>query len=113
MTLTPESATEALKSVKYPGYSRDIVSFGLVKNVSAHQGAVSVLLALTTPSPDVARQLKEECERVLKALPGVQHVHVEVKSPPGGAPSWTCRCVPEGTMGLHRHIWQICHRSSI
>ena len=32
----------ALKAVKYPGYSRDIVSFGIVKNVSVANGAVSV-----------------------------------------------------------------------
>ena len=85
MTLTTESVTDALKSVKYPGYSRDIVSFGLVKNVAANNGAVSVLLALTTPNAEIARQLKDECERILKALPGAQHVHVEVNSPPGGA----------------------------
>ncbi|MBI1841299.1 MAG: Mrp/NBP35 family ATP-binding protein, partial [Verrucomicrobia bacterium] len=68
-----------------PGYSRDIVSFGLVKNVAANQGAVSVLLALTTSNAEVAKQLKDECERILRALPGAEHIHVEVKSPPGGA----------------------------
>ncbi|MBM3845746.1 MAG: iron-sulfur cluster assembly protein, partial [Verrucomicrobia bacterium] len=51
--------TDALKTVKYPGFSRDIVSFGLVKNVAANQGAVSVLIALTTPNAEVARQVKE------------------------------------------------------
>ncbi|MBT3913223.1 MAG: chromosome partitioning protein, partial [Verrucomicrobia bacterium] len=28
----------ALKAVKYPGYSRDIVSFGIVKDVAAANG---------------------------------------------------------------------------
>ena len=33
-TLTPELIRAALTTVKYPGFSRDIVSFGLVKNVT-------------------------------------------------------------------------------
>ncbi len=81
--LSQETVTEALRGVKYPGYSRDIVSFGLVKSVAANNGAVSVLLAMTSANPDIARQLKEECERLIKALPGVSMVHVEVKAPQG------------------------------
>ena len=32
--LTEERVIETLKSVKFPGFSRDIVSFGIVKSVS-------------------------------------------------------------------------------
>src|SRR6185312_520496 len=45
--LNEEVVIEALKAVKYPGYSRDIVSFGLVKQVAAGSGAVSVIVQLT------------------------------------------------------------------
>ena len=83
MMLNEESITNALKAVKYPGYSRDIVSFGLIKNVAANNGAVSIMLQLTSPNPDVAQQLKQECERVLKSFPEVRMVHVEVKMPAG------------------------------
>ncbi len=79
--LTQETITNALKSVKYPGYSRDVVSFGLVQNIAAGQGAVTVTLQLTAANADAARQLKVECEQVLKALPGVERVFVEVKMP--------------------------------
>jgi ATP-binding protein involved in chromosome partitioning len=81
--LNDESVVNALRGVKYPGYSRDIVSFGLVKHAAAANGAVSVQLELTTGSPEVGHQLKETCEQVLKALPGVTHVHVAVKQPSG------------------------------
>jgi len=33
MGVTQEQIKNALKSVKYPGFSRDIVSFGLVKKL--------------------------------------------------------------------------------
>ncbi len=74
----------ALAAVKYPGYSRDIVSFGLVKEISAANGAVSVVMQLTSPNPEAAQQIKTESERVLKNLPGVNHVHVEVRQPAAG-----------------------------
>jgi ATP-binding protein involved in chromosome partitioning len=81
--MTDDDIKNALKAVKYPGYSRDIVSFGLVKQVSAGQGAVSVLMQLTSGSPEIAAQIKADSEKVLGGLPGVQHVHVEVRLPVG------------------------------
>jgi len=87
-TFSPDDIKNALKAVKYPGYSRDIVSFGLVKEVNAANGAVSVSMQLTSANTDAASQIKSESERVLKSLPGVNHVHVEVKQPAAapGAP---------------------------
>ena len=84
--LNEASILEALKGVKYPGYSRDIVSFGLVKQAAAASGAVSVAIELTSPNAEMAVQIKTECERALRALPGVSAVHVEVKAAPGTAP---------------------------
>jgi ATP-binding protein involved in chromosome partitioning len=83
--LTEDDIKNALKAVKYPGYSRDIVSFGLVKQIDAKDGAVSISMQLTTNSPEVANQIKSESERVLKALAGVSRVQVEVNAQ--GAPA--------------------------
>jgi ATP-binding protein involved in chromosome partitioning len=76
--LTEDDIKNALKAVKYPGYSRDVVSFGLVKQITAKDGAVSVLMQLTTNNPEAANQIKSESELALKALPGVTRVLVEV-----------------------------------
>ncbi len=84
-THSQDAILNALKAVKYPGYSRDIVSFGLVKNVAANEGAVSVSMQLTSANTEAAAQIKTESERVLKALPGVKLVHVEVKQPAAAA----------------------------
>ena len=67
MTLE-EQIQEALKGVNYPGYSRDIVSFGLVKGVAAANGSAGIDLELTTHNPEVAAQLKTECEAAVKAV---------------------------------------------
>ena len=83
--ITEEEIKKALQTVKYPGFSRDIVSFGLVKQISAKNGAVSVAMELASGSPEIARQIKAESETALKALPGVNVAHVEVKSAGGAA----------------------------
>src|SRR5580765_5191726 len=77
--VTQDDVKEALKAVKYPGYSRDIVSFGLVKDIAASDRAVTVSIQLTAGSPEVGQQIKSESERVLRAIPGVEMVYVDVR----------------------------------
>jgi ATP-binding protein involved in chromosome partitioning len=76
--LTQQNILEALKLVKYPGYMRDIVSFGLVKNVAVNGGAVSVSMQLTGGTPEIAGQIKAAAEKAVRAVPGVEQVHVEM-----------------------------------
>jgi ATP-binding protein involved in chromosome partitioning len=83
--LSQETVLDALKAVKYPGFSRDVVSFGLVKEISIANGAVSVTMQLTSANPEAAQQIKIESERVLKNLPDVKNVFVEVKQPAVGS----------------------------
>ena len=85
--LSQEAVQNALKAVKYPGYSRDIISFGLVKEISAADGTVSVVMQLTSANPEAAQQIKAESERILKDLPGVKQVQVEVRQPGAGQPA--------------------------
>ena len=87
MRLMPSQSTvlDTLKSVKYPGFSRDIVSFGLVKDIVVTGHEVKVTMQLTSPNPAAAQQIKAESEQALKLLPGVKAVHVDVHQPAAGA----------------------------
>lgn len=86
--LTEQQVIETLRSVKYPGYSRDIVSFGLVKQITVDGGAVTVLMELGSSNTQAAAQIKADSEQVLKSLPNVTQVNVEVRQPAGqGAPA--------------------------
>ncbi len=85
--VTADSLKDALKQVKYPGFSRDIVSFGLVRSAAFDAGTAKVSIAITTSDPKVPTALKADVEQCLRALPGVQHVIVELavsaaKAPP-------------------------------
>ena len=61
--LNEAAVVEALKTVKYPGYSRDIVSFGLVKHIAANEGAVARFLDGTLPFAGIPRAIGAALER--------------------------------------------------
>ncbi|MSU61382.1 MAG: MRP family ATP-binding protein [Pedosphaera sp.] len=81
---TESEIKQALASVKYPGYSRDIVSFGLVKQIAVANGAASVEIQLTSGTPEIAQQVKAESSRAIQGIPGIKGVFVDVKLPADG-----------------------------
>ena len=76
--MTSEQIKELLKQVKYPGFSRDIVSFGLVRSAGFLDGTVKVALNLTTTDTKAPLQIKADVERVLRGQPGVKDILVEI-----------------------------------
>ena len=56
---------EILKTVKYPGFSRDIVSFGLIKEVETNSDIINLKLQLTTANPEHKNQLSKDIKNVL------------------------------------------------
>jgi ATP-binding protein involved in chromosome partitioning len=89
-SVTVEDIKSSLKQVKYPGFSRDILSFGLVRGVDLSDGTARVELNITTADPKVPTQLKREVEQVVGQVPGVRKVVVEMavtapKTPPPAA----------------------------
>src|SRR5712692_6868194 len=87
MSISEEKVKEALRSVKYPGFTRDIVSFGLVKAVKIDDGEVKVQLALATNDPNVPAAIKNDAEKVLRAIDGIRSakVLIDIQAPPAGA----------------------------
>src|ERR1700693_1937073 len=87
MPLSETEVRAALREVKYPGFSRDIVSFGLVKSVNIDSGNVKVQLALATNDPNIPATIKNDAEKILRALNGVRSakVLIDIHAPPAGA----------------------------
>ena len=89
--MTPEAIKEALRQVRYPGFSRDIVSFGLVKEISCEPGLTVVKIEVATQDPKVPEQIFQACHEVLDPLPDIGHarIEIEVKNPPatGASPA--------------------------
>jgi ATP-binding protein involved in chromosome partitioning len=89
--LTEEKVLEVLKSVRFPGLSRDIVSFGFVKDLAVGGGNVSFRLEVQTSSPRAAEEIQRDATEKLRSLPGVNavtirlDVHEPAPAPPRGA----------------------------
>src|SRR5690242_7009913 len=87
MAISEAEVKEALKSAKYPGFSRDIVSFGLIKGINIDDGEVKVQLALATNDPNVPATIKNDAEKALSGVNGIRNakVLIDIHAPPGGA----------------------------
>jgi ATP-binding protein involved in chromosome partitioning len=71
-----EAVWQALKEVRFPGMSRDIVSFGFVKGVEVEGGRARVSLVLSTQKPEAAEAVRADVERAVAAIPGLSAVEV-------------------------------------
>jgi ATP-binding protein involved in chromosome partitioning len=77
-SITEDLVRERLSSVKYPGFSRDIVSFGLVKGIQIAGAGIEVRMALATSDPEVPKTIKAESEAALHTIPGVGQIRVSI-----------------------------------
>lgn len=78
-TLSEDLIRSTLSQIHYPGFSRDIVSFGLLKAIRVTGNDVSVDLQVKTPEPSIPPAIQSNCEAALRALPGVGQVSVQVE----------------------------------
>lgn len=87
MPISEDHVREALKQVKYPGFSRDIVSFGIVKAIRIDGAAITVQMALATNEPAIPQAIKTESEAALRGMAGVESakVLIDIHAPPAGS----------------------------
>ncbi|HKV50994.1 MAG TPA: P-loop NTPase [Gemmatimonadaceae bacterium] len=78
--LTADTVRVALREVRYPGLTRDIVTFGMVDDVSVCNGRVKVRLALRTADASVPTQLEARITEALRSR-GALSVAVEIIAP--------------------------------
>ena len=79
--MTEAEIKEVLKGVKYPGFSRDIVSFGLVRSVLVEPGRCEVRLSILSDNQDVVRQIVADVEGALSGRAGLPRIDVIVEKP--------------------------------
>ncbi|MCL4135895.1 UNVERIFIED_CONTAM: hypothetical protein GTU68_051637, partial [Idotea baltica] len=75
---TTAQVLDALRKVQDPDLHQDIVTLNFVTKNEVSGGKVSVTINLTTPACPVKDQLKQEAIDVIKAIPGVTDVDVEM-----------------------------------
>jgi ATP-binding protein involved in chromosome partitioning len=75
---------DALRGVRFPGMSRDIVSFGFVQRVEVEGRRARIELEMQTHNAAAAERVREEAQRALQGVEGLDsaEVAIAVKAPP-------------------------------
>ncbi len=94
--LTQQQVENALKTVKYPGFRRDIVSFGLVKEIRVEGGTVHVLLEHGIDDLQTLRSIQRDAQAALDGIEGVQAAHLELRGKASGAKAAPAGPAPSG-----------------
>ena len=76
--VTADTVLDALKKVKFPGLSRDIVSFGFVHDLKVNEDVVTFTIRFQTENPAVGQQIVRDAEAAARAVPGVKNVLVSL-----------------------------------
>jgi ATP-binding protein involved in chromosome partitioning len=90
--MTQEHVSNLLKSINYPGFSRDIVSFGIVKGIQVSENKILVNLVIATQNQEHIKSIRDDIERVLTSETGIANIQVDFdvqpvkQAPTNGAP---------------------------
>jgi ATP-binding protein involved in chromosome partitioning len=81
--VTVEQVMDTLGQVLDPELNRDLVSLGLVKDVSAAKGRIAVTLRLREPGSPLQVPIERRARRALLALPGVREAQIRFEGQAG------------------------------
>lgn len=74
-----EKVLELLKKVKYPGFEKDIVSFGFVKDMQINESQIFVKVEIVSASKDIAKEVENGVKNAL--IGEFAEVRVEILQP--------------------------------
>jgi ATP-binding protein involved in chromosome partitioning len=77
--LSDEHVRELLKHIKFPGFSRDIVSFGIVRSITVTDtNDVTIALHVMTRDQAVPQQIQRDVETALRGHEGIGRINVQM-----------------------------------
>lgn len=77
-----EKIIEILKQINYPGFSRDIVSFGMVGDIQVGDSNARIELKISTSDEEKKQQVAQQVREMLTSNTGLKDVTVSVVEPP-------------------------------
>lgn len=76
-----EDVMKKLEEVTYPGFSRNIVSFGMVGEVRVNDGDIQVELRISSSDEEKKQHVTQQVRDLLKSEDGVSNVSVSLVDP--------------------------------
>lgn len=71
---------ELLKTIKYPGFSRDIISFGIIDNIDIVGKNISLALKIPTQNEAVKKEIIDNIRHNLEAVAQFDEIKIDSKS---------------------------------
>jgi len=78
--MTEEQVLNALKNVTYPGFTKDIVTFGFVKDILINDVSIALTVDITSSADEVKAQIRDEASTELKKL-GFANISINITAP--------------------------------
>ena len=78
--MTEETIKSALSNVTYPGFTKDIVTFGFVKEINIAGSDVTINIDITSSAPEVTAQITDEAQKELQKA-GITNATVLINAP--------------------------------
>ena len=78
MNIKKEEVIEILRTVLYPGLSKNIVSFGFVKDVIIKNSDVEIILDITTRDNSIKGKLESEIKNKLNNISEISNLKVDI-----------------------------------
>ena len=84
--MNKDKILELLKSIQYPGFSRDIVSFGMVRDIIIDNDSILVILNIKTQQEDKKQNVLKKINEVLEATNVFTKINVTIGEDPDQQP---------------------------
>ena len=78
--ISESAVLKALGKVQEPELGKDLVSLGMIKDLTIHHGRVSFTVELTTPACPLRDQIEREAKAAVASLEGVSEVSLKLTS---------------------------------
>ena len=94
---------EILADINYPGFNRDIVSFGMVSQIEVKSDEVKIILSITSQNDEKKNILVSDIKKKLSEHFSSVYVEVEQKAP-NGTPPGSQASPPEPVLPNVKHV---------
>ncbi|MDX9768908.1 MAG: Mrp/NBP35 family ATP-binding protein [Tenuifilaceae bacterium] len=81
MSVSEQSILDILKQIKHPELGHDIVSLGMVTNLSSSEKSIAFTLSLLKSNDPFASSVKKACSKMLSAAFTDASVSIDIKAP--------------------------------
>jgi ATP-binding protein involved in chromosome partitioning len=81
MKLTQEDILKALATVEDPDLKRDLVSLGMVRDITVSDDAIAFTVVLTTPACPLKEKIRQDCLEAVEHVAGKEvTIHINITS---------------------------------